>query len=99
MEFAGIDLKVTPENEVYCFEVNPSPAFSYYENNTGQPIAEGLAHRLMEADGSSSLHQAKSPMSAFRRPAFRREQQLWVGEAIAWCRRKRSQRHCHIGQE
>ena len=34
LEFAGIDLKVTPDNEVYCFEVNPCPAFSYYENNT-----------------------------------------------------------------
>ena len=48
--FAGIDLKVTPEDEVYCFEVNPSPAFSYYEGNTGQPISEGLAACLMEAE-------------------------------------------------
>ena len=52
LEFAGIDLKVTSDDEVYCFEVNPSPAFSYYENNTGQPIAQGLALRLMDADGA-----------------------------------------------
>ena len=51
LEFAGIDLKVTSDDEVYCFEVNPSPAFSYYENNTGQPIALGVALRLMDADG------------------------------------------------
>ncbi len=50
LPFAGIDLKITPENEVYCFEVNPSPAFSYYEGNTGQLISAGLACCLMEAD-------------------------------------------------
>ena len=49
LEFAGIDLKVTPDNEVYCFEVNPCPAFSYYENNAGQPISQGVARYLMAA--------------------------------------------------
>jgi len=49
LEFAGIDLKVTPEYEVYCFEVNPCPAFSYYEGNAGQPISDGLARHLMAA--------------------------------------------------
>ena len=46
LAFAGIDLKVTPDNRVYCFEVNPSPAFSYYEANTGQPIARAVAEYL-----------------------------------------------------
>jgi len=46
LEFAGIDLKVTPDDEVYCFEVNPSPAFSYYEGNAGQPISAGVARHL-----------------------------------------------------
>jgi len=46
LAFAGIDLKITPENHVYCFEVNPSPAFSYYESNTGQPIARAVAGYL-----------------------------------------------------
>jgi hypothetical protein len=46
LPFAGIDLKITPEGEVYCFEVNPSPAFSYYELNTGQPIARAVARYL-----------------------------------------------------
>jgi glutathione synthase/RimK-type ligase-like ATP-grasp enzyme len=54
--FAGVDLKVTPEDEVYCFEVNPSPAFSYYEANTGQPISEGLAACLMEAGRGRERH-------------------------------------------
>jgi glutathione synthase/RimK-type ligase-like ATP-grasp enzyme len=46
LAFAGIDLKITPDGEVYCFEVNPSPAYSYYENSTGQPISEALAGYL-----------------------------------------------------
>jgi glutathione synthase/RimK-type ligase-like ATP-grasp enzyme len=46
LAFAGIDLKITPENQVYCFEVNPSPAFSYYESQTGQPISQAVADYL-----------------------------------------------------
>jgi glutathione synthase/RimK-type ligase-like ATP-grasp enzyme len=46
LAFAGIDLKVTPENHIYCFEVNPSPAYSYYESNTGQPISKAVAEYL-----------------------------------------------------
>jgi hypothetical protein len=48
LELAGIDLKITPEDEVYCFEVNPSPAFSYYEGNAGQPISAAVARALMQ---------------------------------------------------
>jgi hypothetical protein len=46
LPFAGIDLKLTPDGRVYCFEVNPSPAYSYYESNTGQPISLALARYL-----------------------------------------------------
>jgi RimK-like ATP-grasp domain len=46
LEFAGIDLKVTPDDHVYCFEVNPCPAFSYYEANTDQPISAAVARCL-----------------------------------------------------
>jgi glutathione synthase/RimK-type ligase-like ATP-grasp enzyme len=46
LAFAGIDLKITPEREIYCFEVNPSPGFSYFETNTEQPIAESVAKYL-----------------------------------------------------
>lgn len=47
LPFAGIDLRMQPSGEVTCFEVNPSPAFSYYELSTGQPIAQALARYLM----------------------------------------------------
>ena len=46
LPFAGIDLKITAQNEVYCFEVNPSPAYSYYEEQTGQSISRSLAMYL-----------------------------------------------------
>jgi glutathione synthase/RimK-type ligase-like ATP-grasp enzyme len=44
--FAGIDLKQTPSGELYCFEVNPSPGFLYYERHTGQPISTAVADLL-----------------------------------------------------
>lgn len=47
LPFAGIDLMRTPDGAYYCFEVNPQPAFSYYEANTGQPIAKAVARYLM----------------------------------------------------
>jgi glutathione synthase/RimK-type ligase-like ATP-grasp enzyme len=40
---AGIDLRVTPDGQWYCFEANPSPGFSYYEAGTGQPLAAAVA--------------------------------------------------------
>ena len=46
---AGVDLRVTPEEEWFCFEVNPSPAFLYYQLATGQPIATALAGLLAAA--------------------------------------------------
>ena len=39
-------LKITPDNQVYCFEVNPSPGFSYFEAHTEQPIANAVARYL-----------------------------------------------------
>jgi hypothetical protein len=46
LEFAGIDLRRDPDGRFVCFEVNPSPAFSYYESHTGQPIAQAVAAHL-----------------------------------------------------
>lgn len=44
---SGIDLRLTPEGEWVCFEVNPSPGFSAYEDVTGQPIAAAVARLLL----------------------------------------------------
>jgi glutathione synthase/RimK-type ligase-like ATP-grasp enzyme len=46
---AGIDLRLHPKRGWYCFEVNPSPAFTYFEDATGQEIGEAIARLLMEA--------------------------------------------------
>jgi glutathione synthase/RimK-type ligase-like ATP-grasp enzyme len=46
LELAGIDLLVTAAGEAYCLEVNPSPAFSFFERHTGQPIARAIALAL-----------------------------------------------------
>jgi glutathione synthase/RimK-type ligase-like ATP-grasp enzyme len=43
---AGIDLRRTPLGEWYCFEVNPSPGFPFYEHASG-PISEAIARLLM----------------------------------------------------
>lgn len=40
---AGLDLKFSADGRVYCFEVNPSPAYSAFESATGQPISQALA--------------------------------------------------------
>jgi hypothetical protein len=39
LSLSGIDLRLTPAGEWYCFEVNPSSAFTYYQEATGHPIA------------------------------------------------------------
>jgi glutathione synthase/RimK-type ligase-like ATP-grasp enzyme len=46
LPLCGIDLKRTPEGVFYCFEVNPSPAYSYYQEHTGQPIADAIVRSL-----------------------------------------------------
>ena len=60
---AGIDLRRTPAGEWFCFEVNPSPAFTYYEEATGQPIAYAVA-RLLANDSLESSPSCPLPSSS-----------------------------------
>jgi glutathione synthase/RimK-type ligase-like ATP-grasp enzyme len=46
LNVAGIDLMMADDGEVFCFEVNPSPAFSFFESYTGQPISRSIALAL-----------------------------------------------------
>ncbi len=48
LPLAGIDLRLAPDGSWYCFEVNPSPGFTYYEDETGQPIARAVARLLLD---------------------------------------------------
>jgi glutathione synthase/RimK-type ligase-like ATP-grasp enzyme len=50
LHVAGIDLRHTPDDRWVCFEANPSPAFTFYERATGQPIADAIARLLSRLD-------------------------------------------------
>ncbi len=50
---AGIDLRRSPDGRWYCFEVNPSPAFTYFQNATGHLIDEAIAQLLLRGSGLS----------------------------------------------
>jgi glutathione synthase/RimK-type ligase-like ATP-grasp enzyme len=43
---AGVDLRRSPAGDYYCWEVNPSPGFTFYQANTGQRIGEALVDLL-----------------------------------------------------
>lgn len=47
LDFAGIDLRRSGDHEWYCFEVNPSPGFSFYQARSGTPIARAVANYLL----------------------------------------------------
>jgi glutathione synthase/RimK-type ligase-like ATP-grasp enzyme len=53
LPFAGIDFKRTPAGHYYCLEVNPAPAYTYYEEHTGQPIADAVVEYLAEGGPSN----------------------------------------------
>jgi hypothetical protein len=46
LEMGGIDLKRTPEGEYVCFEVNPSPAYSCFDRESAEAVAEALVIHL-----------------------------------------------------
>ena len=43
---AGIDLRRSAQGEWICFEVNPSPGFTYYDAEDDEPIARATARLL-----------------------------------------------------
>jgi hypothetical protein len=43
LPFAGVDLKLADDGRVVCFEVNPSPGYTWYEAEAGLPISDALA--------------------------------------------------------
>jgi glutathione synthase/RimK-type ligase-like ATP-grasp enzyme len=46
LHFAGVDFRRTPEGRWVCLEVNPSPAFTWYEDATEHRIAAAVAALL-----------------------------------------------------
>jgi glutathione synthase/RimK-type ligase-like ATP-grasp enzyme len=63
LSVAGIDLRYTPDGKWYCFEVNPSPGFTFFEAATGQPIAATVADLLLRHDhaAGSAAPRALAP--------------------------------------
>ena len=49
LPLAGIDLRRTSDGDWYCFEINPSPGFTYYADQTGQPVGDAIAELLLAA--------------------------------------------------
>jgi hypothetical protein len=49
LAFAGIDLRVSTDDRWYCFEVNPSPGYSFYQQHTGASIDLAVAKYLARA--------------------------------------------------
>ena len=45
---SGIDLIRTPRDDWYCLEVNPNPAFSFYDVSEEKLIARAVAEALLE---------------------------------------------------
>jgi glutathione synthase/RimK-type ligase-like ATP-grasp enzyme len=49
LHFSGIDLMRTEDDNWFCFEVNPSPAYSYFQINSGLDISGALARFMIAA--------------------------------------------------
>jgi glutathione synthase/RimK-type ligase-like ATP-grasp enzyme len=54
LALAGLDLRRTDADRWCCFEVDPSPGFSRYEEATGHLIAAAIARLLLSEAGSGS---------------------------------------------
>ena len=75
LELSGIDLMVTADDQYYCLEVNPSPAFSVFDVASNGTIAELVAERLtaMAAVPPLTMGSVVSPTDPVRRPHFASE--------------------------
>lgn len=69
LSVAGVDLRYHPDGQWYCFEVNPSPAYSFYQDATHLPIDEAIARLLTNAapDKQAEL-EATRPVQLYRAP-------------------------------
>jgi hypothetical protein len=48
LPFVALDLRITPDDVVYCLDANPNPAFSDCETRASQPISAALVRYLAE---------------------------------------------------
>jgi uncharacterized protein (DUF2126 family) len=57
----GLDLRHGTDGKWYCLEANPSAAFTYYEQATGQPIAAAVAGLLADATTTPKTYPPGTP--------------------------------------
>lgn len=60
LDLAGIDLRLDGTGQWWCFEVNTAPGFSWYEQQTGQPIAHAIATHLTRGAEVKSRSRRRS---------------------------------------
>jgi len=65
---AGVDLRHGLDGRWYCLEVNPTPAFAYYEQFTGQRIADALIDALLDAAAARATQPAGGTGGAVSAP-------------------------------
>lgn len=63
LELAGIDLKRRPDGEFVCFEVNPSPAYSCFDRESAEAVAEALVIHLSGGARRGS-HRKRHPVES-----------------------------------
>lgn len=61
---AGIDLRRSPDGEWFCLEVNPSPAFSYYQAHAGLAISDAIARLLAAGPKEAEIAPAEFILGA-----------------------------------
>ena len=63
LELAGVDLKLRPDGEYVCFEVNPSPAYSCFDRESAEAVAEALVIHLYGGSRRAS-HRKRHPLES-----------------------------------
>jgi hypothetical protein len=88
---AGIDLRCTGlDGEWYCFEVNPSPAFTYYEDMAGLPIAASIARLLAGGANDPRRPSERRGASGVTAPAIEKSLQ----PRLEWPAQPNKDRQC-----
>ncbi len=79
LELSGVDLRRTADGSWYCFEINPSPGFTYYQAATGQRIDEAVARLLISGTPTPRKLWTGAPPVIAAGPAESRERLAPVG--------------------
>ena len=58
LPLAGIDLRRRQSGSYVCFEVNPMPAYTYFQSHTGLRISDAIARLLVDAHGTPEYKEA-----------------------------------------